>query len=516
MAKLTLTDLSNLEGNPSSAQTAINANNAALETALENTLSRDGTSPNSMQAQLDMDSFRIINLPVPVDNQDPATKAYVDDLATSSPYTTGDEIGTILFNTSQLEINAGVTPSHKQYIWGDVRRYGALGDGTTDDYAAINQAISTGHPVRLEAKTYKISQSLLLLTGTKIQGDSAYTSILNYTGSGVALKSTTTGTRTYGWSLRDFRVNDAGTGTTGIEMDSVSMAYLANVQVIGFDVGVDIYSPTSGYAVYNTFTGVLAQGATGFKLRGTSSNQNVFDACRANLCTTRGIDITDSNGNRFYGCALESGGTGTAVYVTATGAGLSDANYFESLRIEAFASGTGINIASVNVKDTMIIAPYIVSTVTTPISDSGTRTQIWMQNANTLPQKNTSALADASGIPYYFERTTSASTNPAFKINDSNSSSGTPVTLNINTERSTGKFFSGTRAGVEYSYLDATGRLMLTGAAPTVAAGQIGIGATTASTVGAAGGASALPATPTGYLIVNIAGTNFKIPYYAN
>jgi hypothetical protein len=38
----------------------------------------------------------------------------------------------------------------------------------------------------------------------------------------------------------------------------------------------------------------------------------------------------------------------------------------------------------------------------------------------------------------------------------------------------------------------------------------------TASTVGAAGGASALPATPTGYLQVVIGGTTYKIPYYEN
>lgn len=38
----------------------------------------------------------------------------------------------------------------------------------------------------------------------------------------------------------------------------------------------------------------------------------------------------------------------------------------------------------------------------------------------------------------------------------------------------------------------------------------------TGTTVGAAGGASALPATPTGYLQVVIGGTTYKIPYYAN
>ena len=53
------------------------------------------------------------------------------------------------------------------------------------------------------------------------------------------------------------------------------------------------------------------------------------------------------------------------------------------------------------------------------------------------------------------------------------------------------------------------------------AAGVIGIGdgttaISTATTVGAAGGASALPATPTGYWRVSINGTTGKIPYYAD
>lgn len=39
-------------------------------------------------------------------------------------------------------------------------------------------------------------------------------------------------------------------------------------------------------------------------------------------------------------------------------------------------------------------------------------------------------------------------------------------------------------------------------------------GATTATTVGAAGGASALPATPLGYIVVSINGFARKIPYY--
>lgn len=70
MAKITLDDLTHLQP---SAITAINANSNAIETAIENTISRDGTSPNEMDANLDMNSNRILNLPDAVNEQEPAT-----------------------------------------------------------------------------------------------------------------------------------------------------------------------------------------------------------------------------------------------------------------------------------------------------------------------------------------------------------------------------------------------------------------------------------------------------------
>jgi hypothetical protein len=52
--------------------------------------------------------------------------------------------------------------------------------------------------------------------------------------------------------------------------------------------------------------------------------------------------------------------------------------------------------------------------------------------------------------------------------------------------------------------------------APSVSPGKIAFGSSTATTVGVAGGAAALPATPAGYLVFNNGGTNFKIPFYNN
>jgi hypothetical protein len=61
MAKLTLNDISTFV-NDSSAVTSTNANYAAIETAMEKTLSRDGTSPNVMEADFDMNSNDILNV----------------------------------------------------------------------------------------------------------------------------------------------------------------------------------------------------------------------------------------------------------------------------------------------------------------------------------------------------------------------------------------------------------------------------------------------------------------------
>ena len=78
MAKLTLNDLASLQ-NETSAIATINNNNAAIETALENTFSLDGTSPNALATNLDMDSHRILNLPEPSSPLEPLRVIDADD-----------------------------------------------------------------------------------------------------------------------------------------------------------------------------------------------------------------------------------------------------------------------------------------------------------------------------------------------------------------------------------------------------------------------------------------------------
>lgn len=149
MTKLSLTSLANLQ-NEQTAVSTINANSAATATALENTLSRDGTSPNQMNGTIDMNSNHIINLPAPASTHEPAR---VEDM--------GPLITALLPSLVPTSIPIGVTAVTGR---ANVKSFGAVGDGTTDDTVAIQAAITSlilgGGEVYFPQGKYVISASL--------------------------------------------------------------------------------------------------------------------------------------------------------------------------------------------------------------------------------------------------------------------------------------------------------------------------------------------------------------------
>lgn len=82
MAKIALGDVSNFTNETTSAG-IINANSSLIKGAIENTLSRDGSTPNTMAADLDMDSNQILNLPDATSDQEPATFGQLSDAITA-------------------------------------------------------------------------------------------------------------------------------------------------------------------------------------------------------------------------------------------------------------------------------------------------------------------------------------------------------------------------------------------------------------------------------------------------
>lgn len=73
MSKISLRRLDSTTKNDTAATSLINENFSTIQAAIDNSISRDGSTPNFMNAILDMNSYRIINAGEAVDENDVVT-----------------------------------------------------------------------------------------------------------------------------------------------------------------------------------------------------------------------------------------------------------------------------------------------------------------------------------------------------------------------------------------------------------------------------------------------------------
>jgi hypothetical protein len=126
MPKITLTSLGSRYGSID----ALNANFEAIEEAFDNTFSRDGTGPNTLEANVDANSFRIINLPIPEADDEAATKGYVD-VATAAIETYLEQIDIVADNIDAVITTASVGPTLSTNIESIVTVAGSVDDVST-------------------------------------------------------------------------------------------------------------------------------------------------------------------------------------------------------------------------------------------------------------------------------------------------------------------------------------------------------------------------------------------------
>lgn len=199
MAKIVLDDVSNTPN----MFVGVNKNSATIETAFENTLSRDGTGPNHMQADLNMNGYNILNQGNPVvvegiewqGDWNPSFSYKVGDIVTHTTGTyicvvahvSGDFPTDLINNKWQLFVpppdiylgdldytyTTGVERTLQERLedYISITDFGAVGDGVTNNFQAITDTIAAANgkkiyvPVDSAGGDYAITSGSLTLTG---------------------------------------------------------------------------------------------------------------------------------------------------------------------------------------------------------------------------------------------------------------------------------------------------------------------------------------------------------------
>ena len=220
---------------------ALTSNNDKIEAAFENTLSRDGSVPNSMQANFDINGYRILNLPTAVSDNEPVTLGQAALIAGVENPLTADSVGAVLYPQTAVELSASVTPESYVYPPGHVLRYY---DNGGDYSTAILNALKSGEEVYLVPGADHPIDSTVTYTGSSciIRGNNATISPSSAV-TALSLNPTATGVSTT-------LASDAQVNTYGITVTDTT----------GFNVGDLISVQSSAAWEYNPSGGNLKRG----------------------------------------------------------------------------------------------------------------------------------------------------------------------------------------------------------------------------------------------------------------
>lgn len=263
--------------------------------------------------------------------------------ASANPVLAAGELGFETDGAHRLRIGNGTS------VWSalpdvtpvvNVRAYGAVGDNVTDDSGAIQaaitaaQALQGGGVVYIPAGTYKVATGLTINGAVKLFGaggvsdidggfGSAPQTLLNYTGSGIALSLQ--GVPGVGGDqgiknihLRDFAVLGSSAATGGILVGTgtsqqVQHSSLRNITVLGF-TQVGAYGFSFRRMLTSTIDNCLAiSNYDGFKFPNDCVTTTlIFHNCHAYQNTRNGLRVdglTASQSvinNTFYNFVAES------------------------------------------------------------------------------------------------------------------------------------------------------------------------------------------------------------------
>jgi hypothetical protein len=149
--------------NDATAVAATASNNSLITAAFDNTLSRDGTSPNQMLSTLDMNSNREINLPNPISVTEPVTLGYLNGVLAGGNSTSGLVSGVPVSVVMQPVLNANTIAAADTLLGISPAMQPVVGASTTSSAETLLGISTAMQPVI--AGTIANAQTLLGIPG---------------------------------------------------------------------------------------------------------------------------------------------------------------------------------------------------------------------------------------------------------------------------------------------------------------------------------------------------------------
>ena len=145
----------------------VNSNFDAIETEFQSKVlyrNNPAGEANQMEGNLDMNSNRILNLPLPIGLSEPARlQDVVDSIAGNT------NANLIVFSPSGSGAVLA-TVGGKLLEFKSVKDFGAVGDGVTDDTTSISSALAAHLNVYFPTGTYRVTSSLTIRSGATLIG----------------------------------------------------------------------------------------------------------------------------------------------------------------------------------------------------------------------------------------------------------------------------------------------------------------------------------------------------------
>lgn len=297
-----------------------------------------------------------------------------------------------------------------------VKDYGATGDGSTDDAAAINTAIAaltSGGDLYFPAGTYIVgSQITVGVSNVRLYGAGQGASVIKAKAAAnfqfVLFASAQSGLVLEDFTVDANQVNRAAALTTSafcIELTGCSNCLVKSVTVknsLGTVSGSGVGLAVAGVGSKNIISGctavscgTLAKPSDGFFVSGT---QNLIIGCVANACVDTGFVIESSNQSGISGCTAVSCGAGAAI-TNATNSAVYG-NYINGLTINNWAASTtgGMQFGNPLSSSTGDMNDTVVSNVIMQGAGTGPAINITKSGtANTVGIKLSNIIIDGAG-----------------------------------------------------------------------------------------------------------------------